>query len=295
MAARLIDGNALASLKKTEIAQKVKERAAQGKPIPHLAAILVGNDPASESYVKFKVKDCAEIGFSSTLLRFPSQIAENELLKEIQNLNENPDIHGFIVQLPLPAHIHENRILTAISPAKDVDGFHPENAGRLMLGLPGYTAATPWGIMQMLEHYQVETSGKHAVVIGRSNIVGTPLSVLLSRNAPFANASVTLLHSRSQNIDAITRQADILISAVGKPGLVRADMVKTGAVVIDVGTSRVDDPTHPRGWRLSGDVDFESVKEVASLITPVPGGVGPMTRIGLLHNTLLAAEKQFYP
>jgi methylenetetrahydrofolate dehydrogenase (NADP+)/methenyltetrahydrofolate cyclohydrolase len=258
--------------------------------VPHLAAVLVGNDGGSETYVNYKVKDCNEVGFESTLIRRNADISEVELLSLVDDLNQNPEIDGFIVQLPLPDHIDEQKIIRAIDPAKDVDGFHPINVGNMVLGLPGFVSATPSGIVELMKRNNITTSGKHCVVLGRSNIVGTPMSILLSRNTEMGNATVTLCHSRTKNLKEICLQADILIAALGKPGFVSADMIKEGAVVIDVGTTRVPDSSKKSGFSLKGDVDYESVSEKASAITPVPGGVGPMTRVALLLNTLKAVS-----
>lgn len=280
----ILDGNKLAAEIRSELREKVKQT---GKS-PCLAAILVGNDGGSESYVAHKMNDCAEVGFQSRLIRFPDSVSSQELLQAINNLNTDPNVDGFIVQLPLPPSISNQTVIQAIAPHKDVDGFHPENIGKLSLGLPGFVAATPWGIMELLKRYHISLNGKHAVVLGRSNIVGSPLSVLMSR--PGADATVTLTHSKTRNLKELCQQADIVVAALGIPGFLTADMVSEGTVVIDVGTTRVPDPSHPRGWRLKGDVDFESVAPKCSAITPVPGGVGPMTRIGLLMNTWRAFE-----
>ena len=280
----ILDGNKLAAEIRSELREKVKQT---GKS-PCLAASLVGNDGGSESYVAHKMNDCAEVGFQSRLIRFPDSVSSQELLQAINNLNTDPNVDGFIVQLPLPPSISNQTVIQAIAPQKDVDGFHPENIGKLSLGLPGFVAATPWGIMELLKRYHISLNGKHAVVLGRSNIVGSPLSVLMSR--PGADATVTLTHSKTRNLKELCQQADIVVAALGIPGFLTADMVSEGAVVIDVGTTRVPDPSHPRGWRLKGDVDFESVAPKCSAITPVPGGVGPMTRIGLLMNTWRAFE-----
>ena len=280
----ILDGNKLAAEIRSELREKVKQT---GKS-PCLAAILVGNDGGSESYVAHKMNDCAEVGFQSRLIRFPDSVSSQELLQAINNLNTDPNVDGFIVQLPLPPSISNQTVIQAIAPQKDVDGFHPENIGKLSLGLPGFVAATPWGIMELLKRNHISLNGKHAVVLGRSNIVGSPLSVLMSR--PGADATVTLTHSKTRNLKELCQQADIVVAALGIPGFLTADMVSEGAVVIDVGTTRVPDPSHPRGWRLKGDVDFESVAPKCSAITPVPGGVGPMTRIGLLMNTWRAFE-----
>lgn len=285
---QILDGKTTAEQIKAEIAEQVKQIKAAGGKIPHLAAILVGNDGASETYVNSKVLDCEQVGFESTLIRLPAETTEQELLDKVKELNQNDAIDGFIVQVPLPRHIDETRIILAIDPAKDVDGFSPASVGRMCLGLPTFISATPNGIMELLKRYQINTSGKHCVVVGRSNIVGTPMSILMSRNSNPGNATVTLVHSRTPDMATVCRSADILIVAIGKPDFITADMVKPGAVVIDVGITRVDDASRPRGFRLVGDVHFESVKEQCSWITPVPGGVGPMTRASLLQNTLKA-------
>lgn len=258
---------------------------------PHLAAVLVGEDPASQTYVGSKVKACGEVGFRSSLLKRTADISEAELLALVEHLNNDAEVDGFIVQLPLPEHINEERITLAIAPGKDVDGFHPQNLGRMMLGLPGYLPATPNGIVELLKHYEVPTEGKHCVVVGRSNIVGTPMSILMSRNTYPGNCTVTIAHSRTKDLPGITRQADILIVAIGKPDFITADMVKAGAVVVDVGIHRVDDATRKKGYRICGDVDFEAVAPKCEWITPVPGGVGPMTVTSLLMNTLKAAQR----
>jgi methylenetetrahydrofolate dehydrogenase (NADP+)/methenyltetrahydrofolate cyclohydrolase len=288
----LIDGKKVANEIKVEIAVEVKKIIEKhGRP-PHLVAILVGHDGGSESYVNFKMKDCEEVGFKSSLIRFEDDVTENELLETIEKLNQDASVDGFIAQLPLPAHINESKVLEAIDPEKDVDGFHPTNVGKMMEGLPTFISATPYGISILLKRYKIETSGKHCVVLGRSNIVGRPMSVLMSQKE--MNSTVTVLHSGSQNIKEMCASADILIVAIGKPGFVTADMVKKGAVVIDVGTSRIKSDKTKSGFRLAGDVDFENVAEKCSFITPVPGGVGPMTRLALLLNTLeTAKETQF--
>jgi methylenetetrahydrofolate dehydrogenase (NADP+)/methenyltetrahydrofolate cyclohydrolase len=291
----LLDGKKLADELKIEIAKEVDRLISDGKKQPHLAAILVGHDGGSLSYVRNKVKACEEVGFKSTLLHFEdTSVTEEFLLNEIQKLNNNPDIDGFIVQLPLPVHINADKILLAITPEKDVDGFHPVNIGKLTLGLPTYIAATPLGIIKMLERYHIETNGKHCVVIGRSNIVGRPVSILLSSKHRYGNATVTLCHSATRNLKEICRQADIIIAALGKPEFLKADMVKRGAVVIDVGTTRVPDTTKKSGFVLKGDVKFDEVAPLCAAITPVPGGVGPMTVVSLLLNTLKAARKEIY-
>jgi 5,10-methylene-tetrahydrofolate dehydrogenase/Methenyl tetrahydrofolate cyclohydrolase len=286
---KIIDGKKVASEIKKEIAGEVVKLKTAGKKIPHLAAILVGNNGSSEIYVANKVKDCEEVGFKSTLIRFRSEITEAALLEKIEELNNDPAIDGFIVQLPLPAHISENKVIEAIDPRKDADGFHPVNIGKMVIGLPGYLPATPYGIIELIKRYGIETSGKNCVVIGRSNIVGRPLSILLSQKG--MDATVTVVHSRTKNIKDIVRQADIIIAAIGSPAFVTNDMVKNGAVVIDVGTTRVISHETKSGFKLVGDVDFESVAPKCSYITPVPGGVGPMTRVSLLRNTLIAARK----
>lgn len=287
---QLLDGKKTSDEIKKELAQKVAQRKLDGKKIPHLAAILVGNDGGSMTYVNAKVKACDQIGFESTLIRYDSSVSEEILLGKVQQLNEDKSIDGFIVQLPLPDHIDELRVTQAIDPMKDVDGFHPVNLGNMVLNLPGFLPATPAGIVEIIKRNGIETSGKRCVVIGRSNIVGMPVSIMLSRNADPGNCTVTLTHSRTQNIKEICLTADILISAIGKPGFVKADMVKEGAVVIDVGTTRVPDDSRARGWRLRGDVDFDEVAPKCSFITPVPGGVGPMTIASLMINTLRAME-----
>jgi len=287
---QLLDGKKTSDEIKKELAQKVAQRKQEGKKIPHLAAILVGNDGGSMTYVNAKVKACDQIGFESTLIRYDSSVSEEILLGKVQQLNEDKSIDGFIVQLPLPDHIDELRVTQAIDPMKDVDGFHPVNLGNMVLNLPGFLPATPAGIVEIIKRNGIETSGKRCVVIGRSNIVGMPVSIMLSRNADPGNCTVTLTHSRTQNIKEICLTADILISAIGKPGFVKADMVKEGAVVIDVGTTRVPDDSRARGWRLRGDVDFDEVAPKCSFITPVPGGVGPMTIASLMINTLRAME-----
>ncbi len=290
----LIDGKATASIIKLEIKQEVEKMKSAGHKIPHLAALLVGNDGASETYVNNKIKTCKEVGFNSTLLRYENTITEAFLLNKINELNNDSSIDGFIVQIPLPAHINIQKVTEAISPAKDVDGFHPVNIGRMTQQQPAYIPATPKGILQLFERYNIETSGKHAVVIGRSNIVGTPMSILLSRNSNPGNCTVTNIHSKTKNSKEILLQADIIIAAIGKPGFVKAEMVKEGAVVIDVGITRVESDKTKNGYKLLGDVAFDEVAPKCSFITPVPGGVGPMTIIGLLQNTLLAAKKSIY-
>lgn len=288
----LIDGNKTAKDIKAEIAIEVAEIVKNGGKQPHLAAVLVGHDGGSESYVAFKIKDCAEVGFKSSLYRYEDDVTEAELLKKIEELNNDDDVDGFIVQLPLPKHISEQKVIEAISYKKDVDGFHPVNVGRMVIGLPCFVSATPYGIVELLKRYKVETSGKNCVVVGRSNIVGRPMSILMSQKE--MNTTVTVAHSRTKNLQQLCAQADILIAALGSPGFVTGNMVKEGAVVIDVGTTRVPSSETKSGFRLKGDVRFEEVAEKCTFITPVPGGVGPMTRVGLLKNTLMAAKKEIY-
>jgi methylenetetrahydrofolate dehydrogenase (NADP+)/methenyltetrahydrofolate cyclohydrolase len=290
MVMQLLDGRATAEEIRKELAEAVVQRKRDGKKIPHLAAILVGNDGGSLTYVGAKVKACEQIGFESTLIRYDDSVPEDILLAKVHALNEDKSIDGFIVQLPLPSHIDELKITQAIDPKKDVDGFHPVNLGNMVLNLPGFLPATPAGIVELLKRNHIETEGKRCVIIGRSNIVGTPLSIMLGRNTNPGNCTVTLAHSRTENLKEICRTADILIAAVGQPEFVTADMVKEGAVIIDVGTTRVADPTRSRGWRLKGDVHFDSVAQKCSFITPVPGGVGPMTIASLMINTLKAME-----
>lgn len=288
----LLDGKATAEAIKKEIAAEVARLKLSGKKTPHLAAILVGNDGASETYVGSKVKTCHEIGFHSSLFRFSTSVTETELLEKIMHINIDPEIDGLIVQSPLPPHISFNKITETISPAKDVDGFNPVNSGRMMQNVQAFVAATPKGIVTLLERYKIETAGKHCVVIGRSNIVGMPMSILMARNAYPGNSTVTICHSKTKDLKKHTLSADIVIAALGKPGFLKADMVKEGAVVIDVGITRVPDSSRKSGFRLKGDVDFDGVSPKCSYITPVPGGVGPMTIIGLLQNTLLASKKE---
>lgn len=290
----LIDGKKISLDLQNEIAEEVKQIISKGGKRPHLAAVLVGDDPASQAYVGSKVKTCEKVGFKSTLVKFESSISEKQLLDKINELNNDNDIDGYIVQLPLPKHISEPKVIEAIKPSKDVDGFHPINVGRLVLDLPTYISATPYGIVQLLERYKIETSGKNCVVIGRSHIVGSPMSILMSKNNKFANCTVTLCHSRTKDLKAHCLNADIIIAAIGKADFVTADMVKPGAVVIDVGINRVDDKTLPKGYKLVGDVKFDEVAPKCSNITPVPGGVGPMTIASLLKNTLLASKKEIY-
>jgi len=286
---RIIDGKKVASEIKKEIAEEVIKLKASGKKIPHLAAILVGDNGSSEIYVANKVKDCDEVGFKSKVIRLGNEIAEVVLLERIAELNNDQDVDGFIVQLPLPAHISENKVIEAIDPRKDVDGFHPVNIGKMVIGLSGYLPATPYGIVELIKRYSIETSGKNCVVIGRSNIVGRPVSILLSQKG--MDATVTVIHSRTKYIKEIVRDADIIIAAIGSPAFVKEDMVKEGAVIFDVGTTRVISHETRSGFKLVGDVDFVKVAPRSSYITPVPGGVGPMTRVSLLRNTLIAAKK----
>lgn len=292
---QIIDGKATAAAIRAEIASSVAQIVDAGGRAPHLAAILVGHDGGSESYVASKVKACEECGFGSTLLRFEGSISQEQLLEHIRDLNNNPDIDGFIVQLPLPRHIDTHAVIEAMDPRKDVDGFHPANVGRLSIGLPGFVSATPAGIIELLQRYQIPTSGKHCVILGRSNIVGKPLAMLMMQKSYPGDATVTVCHSRTADIASITRTADILVAAMGVPASVTADMVKEGATVIDVGTTRVPDATRARGWKLCGDVDFAAVAPKCNYITPVPGGVGPMTIAMLMRNTLLAATGAVYP
>jgi methylenetetrahydrofolate dehydrogenase (NADP+)/methenyltetrahydrofolate cyclohydrolase len=287
---QLLDGKATALEIRQELAAAVKQRKIEGKKIPHLAAILVGNDGGSVTYVNAKVKACEEIGFESTLIRYDDSVPEEILLGKVQSLNEDKSIDGFIVQLPLPPHIDELKITQAIDPKKDVDGFHPTNLGNMILNIPGFVSATPAGIVELIARNAIDTEGKNCVIIGRSNIVGTPLSILLGRNADPGNCTVTLAHSKTENLAEICSKADILIAAIGQPGFVTSDMVKEGAVVIDVGTTRVEDASKPKGWKLVGDVKFDEVAPKTSFISPVPGGVGPMTIASLMMNTLKAME-----
>lgn len=288
----LLDGRKIADELKLEIKREVEGFVSTGARPPHLAAILVGNDGGSLSYVGHKVKDCQEVGFASTLLHFEdTSVEESALLAEVRRLNSDQTVDGFIVQLPLPAHIAAEKITLAIDPSKDVDGFHPFNVGKVALGMPAFVSATPLGIIKLLERYHIETAGRHCVVLGRSNIVGRPVSILLGSLAPYGNATVTLCHSRTVNLKELTLQADILVVALGRPGFLTADMVKPGAVVIDVGTTRVPDSSTKSGFRLKGDADFENMLNKVSAITPVPGGVGPMTRVSLLLNTLQAYKE----
>ncbi len=292
---QLIDGKAVSAQIKQEIAEEVKQIVENGGKRPHLAAILVGHDGGSETYVANKVKACEVCGFKSTLIRFEDDVTEETLLQQVQALNEDPDVDGFIVQLPLPKHISEQRIIEAIDYRKDVDGFHPINVGRLSIGLPCFISATPNGILELFRRYNIDTKGKKCVVLGRSNIVGKPMANLMMRKGVPGDATVTVLQSRSTNIAEECRQADIIIAAMGQPNFVTADMVKEGAVIIDVGTTRVPDATKKSGFRLNGDVKFDEVAPKCSYITPVPGGVGPMTIVSLMKNTLLAGKKEIYP
>ena len=291
---QLIDGKAIAAQIKKEIAAEVEQIIANGGKRPHLAAILVGHDGGSETYVASTVKACEECGFKSTLIRYESDITEETLLKKVQELNEDPDIDGFIVQLPLPKHIDEQKVTEAIDYRKDVDGFHPVNVGRLSIGLPCFLSATPNGIMELLARYNIDTKGKKCVVLGRSNIVGKPMASLMMQKSLPGDSTVTVCHSHTENIAEECRRADIIIAALGQPLFVKADMVKEGAVVIDVGTTRIKDDTRKSGFRLCGDVDFENVAPKCSYITPVPGGVGPMTIVSLMKNTLLAGKHEIY-
>jgi len=286
----LIDGKATANQIKNEIAEEVKAIQSKGERAPHLAAVLVGNDGASLTYVGSKVRSCEKVGFDSSLIRLPEETTEAELLAKIAELNQDDTLDGYIVQLPLPKHIDEEKVLLAIDPKKDVDGFHPSNFGRMALELETFIPATPFGIMQLIERYDIDTQGKHVVVIGRSHIVGRPISILMSQKGAYGNATVTVAHSRTKDLKALTGQADIIVSALGVPGFVTADMVKEGVVIIDVGITRVEDASKEIGYYITGDVDFDSVAPKASYITPVPGGVGPMTIAMLLKNTLLARK-----
>src|SRR5690554_168438 len=290
----LIDGKAVSAQIKIEIAEEVKQIKASGGKTPHLAAVLVGHDGGSETYVANKVKACEQVGFKSTLIRYEDDVSEEELLSSVNKLNNDEDIDGFIVQLPLPKHISEEKVIEAIDYRKDVDGFHPVNVGRMVIGLPCFVSATPSGIMELLKRYDIPTSGKNCVVIGRSNIVGKPVASLMMQKAYPGDATVTVCHSRTKNLQEICLQADIIIAALGSPEFLKGDMVKAGAVIIDVGTTRVPSTETKSGFRLKGDVAFDEVAPKASYITPVPGGVGPMTIISLLKNTLLAAKKTIY-
>ena len=291
---QLLDGKALSNKIKEELALEVKKIRQADQKIPHLAAVLVGENAASESYVRNKVRSCEQVGFKSTLIRRKSDITEEDLLEIIDDLNKDRDIDGFIVQLPLPKHIDEDNVILAIDPKKDVDGFHPINFGRMAQGMPAFLPATPFGIVTMLDRYGVETSGKECVVVGRSNIVGTPMSILLSRKAKVGNCTVTLTHSRTKDLAAHTLKADIIIAAIGIPNFITGEMVKEGAVVVDVGINRIEDASKKRGYRLVGDVNFDEISEKAAFLTPVPGGVGPMTVVSLLMNTLKACRERDY-
>ncbi|MGJ8594026.1 MAG: bifunctional 5,10-methylenetetrahydrofolate dehydrogenase/5,10-methenyltetrahydrofolate cyclohydrolase [Aquaticitalea sp.] len=288
----ILDGKKVSNDIKDEITEQVKKMKAKGEKVPHLAAIIVGNDGASLTYVASKVKACERVGFDSTMIRMPNTTSEIELLDKIEELNENPDIDGFIIQLPLPKQINTQQVLLAVNPDKDVDGFHPTNFGKMALDMSTFIPATPFGILELLDRYGVETQGKHTVVIGRSHIVGRPMSILMGRKGFPGNSTVTLTHSHTKNINQITSQADIIISALGVPNFLKAEMVKDDVVIIDVGITRVNDDTTEKGYYITGDVDFENVSKKASYITPVPGGVGPMTIAMLLKNTLLARERQ---
>lgn len=286
----ILDGKKAAQAIKDELKMDVAQLAAEGKKIPHLAAVLVGNNGASETYVAAKVKACEEVGFKSTLVRFEADIPASRLLDKVQDLNNDPDVDGILVQLPLPKHIRESDVINAIDPDKDVDGFHPVNIGKMVQGLPAFVPATPHGIMLLLEHYKVETKGKHAVVVGRSNIVGRPMSILLSANSNPGNCTVTICHSHTHNLKELCLQADIIVAALGKPEFVTADMVKDGAVVVDVGITRIEDSSRKSGFKLKGDVQFDTVAPKCSWITPVPGGVGPMTIAALMKNTFISCK-----
>ena len=288
----ILDGKATAAIIREELKEAVLKRKSDGKKIPHLAAVLVGNDGGSVSYVTAKVMACEEIGFESTLIRYDETVSEEILLQKVANLNQDNSIDGFIVQLPLPKHIDELKIIQAIDPRKDIDGFHPQNIGKMVLNLPGLLPATPAGIIELIRRNEIETEGKNCLIIGRSNIVGTPLSILLGRNGKPGNCTVTLAHSKTSNLKTLSLEADIIIAAIGKPNFIKANMVKDGAVVIDVGTTRVEDASRARGWRLVGDVKFDEVAPKCSYISPVPGGVGPMTIASLMINTLKAIENK---
>jgi len=292
---QILDGKALSSIIKAELKTQVDGLVGAGGRPPHLAAVLVGDNPASQSYVRNKVRSCEQVGFDSTLVKLPVDISQENLLAEVHRLNNDDDIDGFIVQLPLPKHIDETAVNLAIDYKKDVDGFHPVNFGRMIQGLSAFLPATPYGILLLLDRYNIETSGKHCVVLGRSLIVGTPISVLLSRKSSPGNCTVTIAHSRTQNLDQLLQQADIIVAAVGRPEYIHKEQVKEGAVIIDVGINRVDDASRKRGYRLVGDVDYLGTSEKSAAITPVPGGVGPMTVTALLLNTLKAYTKEVYP
>lgn len=288
----LLDGQLASRAIKDALAIQVAQLKTEGKKVPHLAAVLVGNNGASETYVGAKVKACAEIGYKSTLVRLEEDISENKLLNIIEELNDDPDVDGILVQLPLPKHISDEKVINTIHPSKDVDGFHPENVGRMVQGLPTFVPATPYGIMLLLEHYKIDTRGKHAVVVGRSNIVGRPISILLSGNSNPGNCTVTICHSHTHNLKELCLQGDIIVAALGKPEFVTASMVKKGAIIIDVGITRVPDASKKSGFALKGDVNFKEVTPLASFITPVPGGVGPMTIAALLKNTFRACTER---
>ncbi|MFY9159542.1 bifunctional 5,10-methylenetetrahydrofolate dehydrogenase/5,10-methenyltetrahydrofolate cyclohydrolase [Aquirufa ecclesiirivi] len=292
---QIIDGKFVSETMKASIAKEVQDLVASGQRAPHLVAILVGNNGASETYVANKVKSCEELGFTSTLLRFDPSISEADLLAAVQGVNDNPDMDGLIVQLPLPDHINPDKVMETIHPSKDVDGFHPINIGRMAKGLPAYISATPQGVLDLLAYYQIQTAGKHCVVVGRSQIVGLPMSILMQRNHPQGNCTVTLTHSRTPNLEEICAQGDIVIAALGKPEFIKAAHIKEGAVVIDVGLTRVEDASKKSGFALKGDVDFADVAPKCSFITPVPKGVGPMTIVSLMKNTILAAKGTIYP
>ena len=291
---QILNGKEASQAIKDSLKLEMAQMAIQGKPVPHLVAVLVGNNGASETYVASKVKACQEVGFKSTLIRLEEDISSLKLLDIIIDLNGDPDVHGILVQLPLPKHISEEEVINTIDPNKDVDGFHPNNIGRMILGQPAFVPATPYGIMLLLEHYKIETKGKHAVVIGRNHIVGRPMSILLSGNSEPGNCTVTICHSHTKNIKEICLEADIIVAALGRPGFLTADMIKKGAVVIDVGITRVADNTRKSGYRIAGDVDFENVSAKCSFITPVPGGVGPMTIAALMKNTFKACALKYY-
>ena len=289
---QILDGQKVSQAVKDQLKLEVAQLKAEGKKVPHLAAILVGNNGASETYVASKVKACEEIGYKSTLIRMEEDISEFKLLSAIEELNNDPDVDGILVQLPLPKHISDEKVINTIHPSKDVDGFHPVSAGKMMQGLPTFIPATPYGIMLLLEHYKINTAGMHAVVVGRSNIVGRPASILLSANANPGNCTVTICHSHTRNLKELCLQADIIVAALGRPGFITADMVKPGAIIIDVGITRVPDATKKRGYTIKGDVDYAAVAPKASYITPVPGGVGPMTIAALMKNTFLAWKEK---
>src|SRR5215510_1133398 len=289
---QILDGKKVSQAVKDQWKIDVAQLFSEGKKVPHLAAVLVGNDGASETYVASKVKSCEEVGFKSTLIRFEADISENKLLEKIEELNDDPDVDGILVQLPLPKHISDESVINAIDPEKDVDGFHPENVGKMVQGAPAFVPATPHGIMLLLEHFKIETKGKHAVVLGRSNIVGRPISILLSNNANPGNCTVTICHSQTKNIKELCLEADIVVAAIGRPEFVTEDMVKEGSVVVDVGITREPDATKKSGFKLKGDVHYETVAPKCSWITPVPGGVGPMTIAALLKNTFQACKRK---